>query len=48
MLDSGEDLQMRRRSWEDDSQSWQVSWQRQCSLVISRDSPDRGNPEGAI
>ena len=48
MLDWREDLRMRMRSWEDDSQSWQITWQRQRSLVISTDSPDRGNSEGAI
>jgi len=47
-LDSGEDLQMHSRSWEDDSRSWQFSWQRQRSLVISTNTPDTGNPEGAI
>jgi len=47
-LDSGEDLRMRWRSWEDDSRSWQLSWHRQRSLVIPADSPDGGNPEDAI
>jgi len=47
-LDSGEDLQMRLRSWEDDSRSWQHCWQLQRSLAISTNTPDSGNPEGAI
>jgi len=47
-LDSGEDLRMRSRSWEDDSRSWRLSWQRQRNLVISTNTPDSGNPEGAI
>jgi len=28
--------------------SWQHSWQRQHSLIISTESPDSGNPEGVI
>jgi len=47
-LDSGEDLRMRLRSWEDDSWSWRLSWQRQRNLVIPTNTPDSGNPEGAI
>ena len=39
---------MRLRSWEDDSQSWRLSWQRQCNMVISTNTPDGGNPVGAI
>jgi len=48
VLDSGEDLQMRSRSWEDDSRSWQLSSQKQRNLVISTNTPNGGNPEGAI
>jgi len=47
-LDSSEDLQMRSRSWEDDSRSWRLNWQRQRNLVISTNTPDGGNPEDAI
>ena len=47
-LDSGEDLRIRSRSWEDDSRSWRLSWQWQCNLVISTNTYDGGNPEGAI
>jgi len=47
-FDSGEDLRMRSRSWEDDSRSRRLSWQRQRNLVISTNAPDDGNPEGAI
>ena len=36
------------RSREDDSWSWQHCWQLQRSLVISTNTPDGGNPEGAI
>jgi len=39
---------MSSRSWEDDSRSWRLSWQRQRNLVISTNTPDGGNPEGAI
>jgi len=48
VLASGEDLRRRSTSWEDDSQSWQHSWQMQRSLVVSIETPDTGNPEGAI
>jgi len=48
LRDSGEDLQMHSRSWEDDSRSWQLSWQRQHDLVISTNTPDGGNSEGAF
>jgi len=48
VLASGEDLRRRLTSWEDDSRSWQYSWQMQPSLVISTETPDTGNPEGAI
>jgi len=47
-LASGENLRRRSTSWEDDSQSWQHSWQMQRSLVVSTETPDTGNPEGAI
>jgi len=47
-LDSGEDLGIRSRSWKDDSQSWQHSWPMQRSLVVSTETPDTGNIEGAI
>jgi len=47
-LDSGEDLRIRLRSWEDESQSWQHCWQMQRSLVVSTDTHDTGNPEGTI
>ena len=48
LLHSCEDLRMCLRSWEDDSPSWWLSWQRQCNLVISTNTPDSGNPEDAI
>jgi len=47
-LDSGEDLRMRSRSREDVSRSWWLSWQSQHNLVISTNTPDGGNPKGAI
>jgi len=46
-FDSGENLRMHSRSREDDSRSCQLSWQIQCSLVISTNTSDSGNPEGA-
>jgi len=48
LQDSGEDMRMHSRSWEDDSRSWQHCWQLQRSLAISTNTPDSGNPEGAI
>ena len=47
-LDSGEDLQIHSRSWKDGSHSWQHSWPMQRSLVVSRETHDTGNTEGAI
>jgi len=47
-LASGEDLQRCSTSWENNFHSWQHSWQRQHCLVISTESPDSGNLEGAI
>jgi len=47
-LDSGEDLRIRSRSWEDNSRSWQHCWQMQRSLVVSTETPDTGNTIGAI
>ena len=48
LRDSGEDMRIRSRSWEDDSWSWQHCWQLQRSLAISTNTPDGGNPEDAI
>jgi len=47
-LDSGEDLRIHSRSWEDDSRSWQHSWQMQRSLVISTETPNTGNPGSTL
>ena len=47
-LDSGKDLRIRSRSWEDDSRSWQHSWQMQRSLVVSTETPNTGNPGGTL
>ena len=47
-LDSAEDWRIRSRSWEDISRSRQDSRQMQRSLVISTETFNTGNTEGAI